>query len=176
MDATADRRRRNADRRSDMMSVNDIDFGDLLPRPVRVEGDRSTWMSQHIAGTSSAFWHPVLPPSVPRCALCTLPNRHGLCTACTRLLGTYPADAVKSVEFIALSRRDEFPEIFLWDWKAYHAVGGDGWGPMGAWHPRRLQIQRPDHVGLAVRLPRDARRPGSSLIIHSSPSRRVAVQ
>jgi len=71
---------------------------------------------------------------VPRCALCTLPNQHGLCRGCTRLLATYPRVAVSSVEFVALSRVDEFPEQFIWDWKDYSAAGGERWGPLPGWY------------------------------------------
>jgi hypothetical protein len=56
--------------------------------------------------------------SVPRCAICTLPNQTGLCKGCATLEEQF-GWPFASLEFLCVAGKQDDPEHFIWSWKDY---------------------------------------------------------
>jgi hypothetical protein len=76
------------------------------------------------------WWNPLLPTSIPRCEICTLPNRKGLCKGCATL-EDYFEWPFASVEFLCVADKREHPEHLIWSWKDcstnWPGDVGNGW-------------------------------------------------
>jgi hypothetical protein len=110
-------------------------------------------------------WLPMLPPDVPQCKVCKMPNRSGLCAGCRKLKKAFgwPVD---SVEMLTVSTRRDDPEHLIWGWKEEAEAMGlthapDDWlGGIGARlsaylkaHARRLLDGEPIVTSIPSRAP-----------------------
>lgn len=55
----------------------------------------------------------MLPPEVPKCAVCAIPSRKGSCAGCSKLKATL-GSPVESLEFLTMSAKRDEPETSFW--------------------------------------------------------------
>jgi hypothetical protein len=76
-------------------------------------------------------WLPPLPPTVPQCCVCPMPQAKGICSGCRTLLELH-GTPLGSLDFLTLSEKQDQPESTIWAWKTYAHDGSQG-APSDDW-------------------------------------------